>query len=121
MKKIIDWIKAHQLFTAVSVILLVGFLFLIFGNKKDKNLASCLKSKGAKFYGASWCPHCKHQKSLFSNPESLPYIECSDANGKIIKECQDAGVSAFPTWVFSDGKKASGERTIAQLKQYSGC
>jgi thiol-disulfide isomerase/thioredoxin len=27
--------------------------------------AECLKSKGAVFYGAFWCPHCQDQKKLF--------------------------------------------------------
>jgi glutaredoxin len=120
MEKIINWVKENKVITIISFILLVGFLYLIFGNKKDKtNLAVCLKDKGAKFYGASWCPHCKNQKALFSNPQDLPYIECTDADNK--KECQEAGVTGYPTWIFADGKKVSGELSIAQLKQYANC
>lgn len=120
MKKIINWIKENAVLSVLIGFASAGILFLIFGTKKDKsNLAKCLKDSGAKFYGASYCGYCKKQKALFSNPKDLPYIECTDAKYK--KECQDAGVSGYPTWVFADGKKMSGMLSLEQLKQYSNC
>jgi thiol-disulfide isomerase/thioredoxin len=38
-------------------------------------LASCLKEKGAVFYGAFWCPHCQNQKAMFGkSAKLLPYV-----------------------------------------------
>lgn len=120
MKTIINWIKANPILTFLSGIAFIGFLYIIFGNKKDKSdLAKCLKDSGAKFYGASYCGYCKKQKAMFSNPQDLPYIECTDA--KNAKECGDAKITGYPTWVFPDGKKISGLLSIEQLKQYSNC
>merc|ERR1712217_336666 len=45
-------------------------------------LAAHLKAKGAIFYGAYWCPHCRNQREMFG-AEALaliPMIEC-DARG----------------------------------------
>jgi len=37
--------------------------------------AQCLGEKGAKFYGAFWCPHCQAQKAIFGkSKEFLPYV-----------------------------------------------
>lgn len=120
MKKIISWVKTNPLISILSSIALIGLLYLIFGNKKDKsNLAKCLKDSGTKFYGASYCGYCKNQKALFSNPQDLPYIECTDEANK--NECQNAGITGYPTWVFPDGKKQAGVISLAQLKQYSKC
>lgn len=86
-----------------------------------QKLARCIKSSGAKFYGAHWCGYCKRQKSYFgSAASSLPYIECSPSGSKtVFAKC--AGISGFPTWVFADGNKASGALSPEKLAQKSGC
>jgi thiol-disulfide isomerase/thioredoxin len=86
-------------------------------------LASCLKDKGVKFYGAFWCPHCAEQKKLFGNSvKLLPYIECStpDAMGQT-QVCIDAKIESYPTWVFPDGTRVTGGLTPAELAAKSGC
>lgn len=109
-------------------LIIVGILILIViivwasmsGKSNDSKtaLAKCLKDKGAKFYGASWCGHCKNQKKMFGDAAKyLPYIECSGGT----KECADAKVDGYPTWIFADGKRQSGEIPLAQLKQMVGC
>lgn len=88
----------------------------------NKSLAKCLKDKGAKFYGASWCPHCNSQKAAFgSDAPNLPYIECSDSSHQQNKQCNDAKVTGYPTWVFADGSRLSGEVPLATLKTKAGC
>lgn len=91
-------------------------------NPANAKLANCLKDKGAKFYGASWCPHCNHQRAAFgADAHLLPYVECSNPDGSQAKACIDAGITGYPTWVFPDGTKQPGELSMDQLKQRSGC
>lgn len=86
-------------------------------------LAKHLRASGAKFYGASWCPHCKAQKSFFG-PEALrfvPYVECSP-NGQpgsgLTKACADASIESFPTWDIA-GQRYMGEQSLEQSARYS--
>ena len=85
--------------------------------------AKCIKDSGATFYGAFWCPHCQATKAMFGkSAKKLPYIECSKPSGKgQLKICTDAGVEGYPTWVFPDGTRLSGERTIAELAAKTNC
>lgn len=90
---------------------------------KYDQFASCLSEKGAKFYGAFWCPHCRNQKSIFGkSSDKLPYIECStpDGNGQL-EICKNAGIESYPTWVFSDGSKENGELTLEKLSEKTSC
>ncbi len=67
-----------------------------------KALAEQLSARGAKFYGASWCPNCQTQKDLFGrSAERLPYVECSPngRNGAVAFACVSANVTAYPTWI----------------------
>jgi hypothetical protein len=84
----------------------------------------CLSSKGAVFYGASWCPHCEAQKqTLGEGMSSVRYIECAPGGSRTstATECTSAGVSGYPTWVFSDGSRASGAQSLAKLAAKTGC
>jgi len=85
-------------------------------------LAKCLSEKGAKFYGASWCGWCKKQKELFGEAvQYLPYIECSEGGTQqMTSECQEAGVTSFPTWEFK-GEKESGFKSLEELADLSEC
>lgn len=67
-----------------------------------KALAEHLSARGAKFYGASWCPNCQTQKELFGRSAArLPYIECSPngRNGAVAFACVSDNVTAYPTWI----------------------
>lgn len=85
--------------------------------------AKCLKDKGAVFYGAFWCPHCKDQKTLFgSSVQYLPYVECSTPDGNSQTQiCKDKNIQGYPTWVFADGSSQSGEIQLDALAQKTGC
>ena len=123
-KKVVIW-------SAVAVfILVIAASFLV--PKKTQaptvagnldSLATCLKDKGAKFYGASWCSHCQAQKKLFGDSvKLLPYVECAtpDGNGQT-QVCTDAKIDGYPTWVFADGLRVSGEQSLETLAQKTGC
>lgn len=85
--------------------------------------ATCLKDAGATFYGAFWCPHCKAQKALFAGSvDLLPYVECSSADGKSQTQvCKDKNVESYPTWVFKDGTRLTGEVPLETLGQKTAC
>jgi thiol-disulfide isomerase/thioredoxin len=89
--------------------------------------AQCLVSKGVKFYGAFWCPHCQAQeKDLQMTREALAniglYTECSNpsATGQT-QICIDKKITGYPTWIFADGSQLTGEIPLTQLAQKSGC
>jgi hypothetical protein len=85
--------------------------------------ASCLKDSGATFYGAFWCPHCQAQKALFGKSvKLLPYVECSNPDGKSQNAtCNAKGIEGYPTWVFPDGSRLTGEQTLETLSSKTNC
>lgn len=87
------------------------------------SFARCLQERGAKLYGASWCPHCKNQKELFGRSDKyVPYVECASPNGKGTNPvCKKENIEGYPTWVFADGSRESGERSLEQLATKTGC
>lgn len=93
------------------------------GPGKYDAFTTCLKDKGAIFYGASWCKHCQATKKLFgSSAKLLPYVECSTADGKgQLQVCIDKKVVGYPTWEFIDGSRLSGEISLAQLAEKTSC
>lgn len=81
-------------------------------------LAQCLTDSGAKFYGAYWCPHCNDQKAMFADAvKDIPYVECEENAA----ECQAAGITGYPTWIFADGTVAQGAQPLERLASLSGC
>ncbi len=89
---------------------------------KYDDFAQCLTDKGAKFYGAFWCPHCADQKALFEKSTKLPYIECSTPDGKGQTEiCVNEEIKGYPTWVFADGEKIDHVMQLSELSQKTSC
>lgn len=92
------------------------------GGKYDK-FALCLKDKGAVFYGAFWCPHCRNQKEMFGDSaDKLPYVECStpDQQGQL-SVCIEKKITNYPTWEFADGSRLSGEVSLETLTEKTNC
>jgi uncharacterized membrane protein/glutaredoxin len=86
-----------------------------------RGLAEHLSRTEAKFYGASWCPHCTEQKQLFGeSARRLPYVECSPAgpNSRQASVCNDAGIKSYPTWIIN-GERYTGTQNLNALAQYS--
>lgn len=97
------------------------------GPGKYDAFAQCIVSKGAKFYGAFWCPHCQAQEKDFQmTRQALEninlYTECStpDASGQT-QICKDKGIKGYPTWIFADGSQLSGEIPLQQLADKTSC
>lgn len=108
---------------AVALIAASRFSAFDTGPGKYDQFAQCLSEKGAKFYGAFWCPHCQEQKRMFGkSAELLPYVECSLPDGKTrTKECIDAGIESYPTWIFADSTRTTGEQQLSALAEKTGC
>ncbi len=82
-------------------------------------LAQCLTEKWAKMYGTTRCSHCNAQKEMFGYNAflSVAFVDCD----KNTNACGLAGVTGYPTWVFSDGTRLEGEQPLATLAQSAGC
>lgn len=111
------------------LVMIIAYYFLSsqamapFPPDSAKSLALCLSEKGAKFYGAHWCSHCNNQKSAFGeSAKYLPYVECTEADGKNQTAiCTENNITGYPTWVFPDASRASGEISMEVLAEKSGC
>jgi len=89
-----------------------------------KALADHLTKSDAKFYGASWCPHCQEQKKLFGGSiKRIPYIECSPGGPQAPQAsvCKEMDINNYPTWVIN-GQRQTGVLaldTLAQLSKFN--
>jgi uncharacterized membrane protein/glutaredoxin len=86
-----------------------------------RGLAEHLSTVDAKFYGASWCPHCAEQKEMFgSSNKRLPYVECSPGGGDAPQApiCKEKDIKSYPTWIIN-GERYTGTQSLEQLAQYT--
>ncbi len=93
---------------------------------KYDDFAKCLTVRGAKMYGAFWCPHCTAQKELFgSSFQYVNYQECTVGGkaGTYAQVCRDADIKGYPTWKFSDGTEMTEklELFFGKLSEKTGC
>lgn len=111
----------------IAVAIVVGLAVFFSSNNsqpgKLDDFTKCLTDKGAVFYGAYWCPHCKNQKASFGKSvDYLNYVECSTPDGRgQTQECKDKKIEGYPTWEFSDGSRESGELTLEKLAEKTSC
>ncbi|MBU0624887.1 hypothetical protein KKF05_00935 [Patescibacteria group bacterium] len=87
-------------------------------------LAQCITDSGAKLYGTFWCPHCQRQKELFGEAiQYIAYVECTE-NGQrnlMSEACKQAEIDSFPTWIFGDGSRYSGEMSLEDIAKRTDC
>ena len=86
-----------------------------------RGLAEHLTQTDAKFYGASWCPHCADQKELFgSSAQRIPYVECSPGGSSAPQAsvCKENNIQSYPTWIIN-GERYTGTQSLDALAQYS--
>jgi hypothetical protein len=118
------WIRKIAILMLLAAV--AAGLYLLLRHRQSSRLdafAQCLGSKGAKMYGAYWCPHCETQKELFgSSFQYAPYVECGVKGSRAPSQvCVDANVKHYPTWVFADGARVEGEHSLEFLSQETGC
>lgn len=107
---------------SIAIILIAGATWYYSRPAANDSFAQCLTDKGATFYGAFWCPHCQKQKALFGKSMSkVHYVECSTPDGKPTQACKDAKIEGYPTWEFSDKTRKSGEMSLKDLSEKTGC
>jgi glutaredoxin len=86
--------------------------------------AQCTAAKGAKMYGAYWCPHCEEQKELFDSAfQYVNYLECG-VKGDVHAQsaaCKQAEVKHYPTWEFADQSRVEGKQSLPYLSDKTGC
>jgi thiol-disulfide isomerase/thioredoxin len=117
------------LVTLAAVVLVIGGLVFLSSRSSGEpgqydKLAQCLTEKGVKFYGASWCPHCAEQKRMFGKSmKYIEYVECAVPGNQrgMTKVCEDAKIESFPTWIFADGTRSTGEQLPKTLGEKVGC
>jgi len=117
------------LVSIAAIVLVIGGLVYLSNRESGKpgqydKLAQCLSEKGVKFYGASWCPHCAEQKRMFgSSMKYVDYVECAvPGNSRgMTQVCKEANIESFPTWIFPDGTRLTGEQLPRALADKAGC
>lgn len=113
-----------------GIIILAGIVFglITLQNKGSSGiydtLATCIKDKGVKFYGAFWCPHCQAQKKRFGvSAKKLSYVECSQPSGQGLTEiCAEKKIEGYPTWVFPEGVTVTSAKapTVCDVRGTAG-
>ena len=105
----------------IAIILLIWY-FMSKPSIYD-DFAQCLTDKGAKMYGAYWCPHCQEQKALFgASWDKITYVECATPGSNEPKtECIKEGIKSYPTWEFADGSKVPAVLSLEQLGSFANC
>lgn len=110
---------------SVAVIAWGIYYFAYYRNSASTTdaFAKCLTSKGAKMFGAWWCPHCADEKELFGNGfQYVNYVECSPPGQRTQNDlCKQAGIKSYPTWEFADGARTTGTQPLADLSKKTGC
>ena len=89
-----------------------------------QRLAQWLSDKKVEMYGAYWGSHCQNQKKMFGDAfATIRYVECarSDNSRAQTQECLDADIKGYPTWIFPDGSRLSGEQPLSELARAAGC
>ena len=115
---------------ATYAALVAGALALAFylnhrAEHKHDAFARCLSQRGAKMYGAWWCPHCMEQKEKFAASfQYVPYVECGikgQTSGQS-QACKDENVHHYPTWQFPPtGERVERIFTLEELSDRTGC
>lgn len=118
------WIR--KIVIALAIVVVVAGIVLLFQRRQSSRLdafAQCLGTKGAKMYGAYWCPHCADQKERFGSAfKYAPYVECGVKGSRSpAQACVDANIKHYPTWVFADGARVEGDHPLEFLSQETGC
>jgi thiol-disulfide isomerase/thioredoxin len=120
--RFLRWVEPPSiLLLGLALSVLAGAALAESANLDD--FARCLTKKGVSMYGASWCPICRAQLETFgAAAQHLSYVECSAAGTPIqTPECDDAGITGYPTWRFKNGSLLRGKVSLNELSRRAGC
>jgi hypothetical protein len=88
-----------------------------------RDLAEHLARRRVVLAGAYWCPHTSRQKELLGREAfaKISYVECSSRGyGGSPAWCLSKEIDGYPTWIFPDGRRVSGERPLAEIAKEAG-
>jgi hypothetical protein len=112
---------------ALVVLVVFGLAYYFYHRSQHQHdaFARCLTERGAKMYGAWWCPHCIEQKEKFgASFEYAPYVECGikgQTQGQS-QVCKDENVKHYPTWQFPPtGERVERVFSLEELSDRTGC
>ncbi len=116
----------HPMAAVPLIALMVVGLCLSAGSAESSKLdrfAQCLAEKKVTMYGSFLCSHCDDQKKLFGPSfKYVPYIECSVRGSRQLSfSCNMAQIRLTPTWIFADGDRRTGLRSLKDLSEKTGC
>ncbi len=120
-----NWGRVATYAGLVAVALALAFYLNHRAEHKHDAFARCLSQRGAKMYGAWWCPHCMEQKEKFAASfEYVPYVECGikgQTSGQS-QACKDENVHHYPTWQFPPtGERVERIFSLEELSDRTGC
>jgi hypothetical protein len=113
----------------IAVVIAAAFAaaFYLGLRKRTKSynaFAQCTKARGARMFGAYWCPHCQEQEEMFGSAfQYVNYVECG-VKGDVKKQseaCKLAEVKHYPTWEFADRSRIEGKQSFQFLSEKTGC
>ena len=116
--------KHYIWFGVIAAIGIAYGAWWYYSNHRYDNFAKCLTSKGAKMYGAYWCPHCADQNEEFGGSfRYVNYVECAiKGSRELSPACKAANVQHFPSWQLVPGTPL--EEAVFPLQELSdktGC
>lgn len=116
----------RKIFFVLGIAVLTSVLGVTGGAEDSSKMdafAKCLAKQNVTMYGSFLCPHCDDQKKLFgASFKYVPYVECSTPGTRQMTfACRMAEIRFTPTWIFSDGERQTGLRSLQQLSTKTGC
>ncbi len=117
--------RKHLIWAGIIAFLVIAYSgSWYYSNHRYDNFAKCLSAKGAKMYGAYWCPHCADQKREFgASFRYVNYVECAiKGSREMTPACKAAGVQHYPSWQFSNGTPlVEAVFPLQELSEKTGC
>lgn len=121
------WNRRRIAVYAAIFVVVAGVAYCVNRATRHKHdaFARCLTDRGAKMYGAWWCPHCMEQKEKFAASfEYAPYVECGSKGDTHMQTqaCKDANIKVYPTWQFPPtGERVERVFSLEELSERTGC
>ena len=104
------------------------YLGLLKRHSRYDAFAQCITARGAKMYGAFWCPHCQEQEEAFDSAfQYVNYVECGVKGDTRAQSpaCKQAEIKHYPTWEFASAsaskERFEGKQTFEFMAQKTGC
>ncbi|MBR9704113.1 hypothetical protein GOV12_01770 [Candidatus Pacearchaeota archaeon] len=111
--------KIYLILIVIVILVIAGIYAYQSSIKEDpeEELLKCIAKNTDMLYLSKTCSHCQNQKKTLGEYFSLfKTIDCFYE----IDKCKEADISGYPTWIIN-GKKYTGEKSIEELKQITGC